>query len=133
MAEEGDGFAAQALEKQAVFIGRGLQMIIAGLAPSVIFIAGEITSAWHRFGPTIEREATENILGGESPRILPSHEGEIARLRGAAALVFQRGGVREKELERQSGVAPVAKPEGTPVPAESGVASSFSPVPAWFE
>lgn len=133
MAEEGDRFAAQALEKQAVYIGRGLQMIIAGLAPSVIFIAGEITSAWHRFGPTIEREATENILGGESPRILPSHEGEIARLRGAAALVFQRGGVREKELERQSGIAPVARLAGSPVPAESGVASSFSPVPAWFE
>jgi len=99
MAEEGDRHAANALEKQARYIGRGLRLIIAGLAPSVILIAGEITSAWHRFGSIIEDEATKNLLGGEAPRILPSHEGEIARLRGAAALVFQRGGLREKELE----------------------------------
>jgi predicted NBD/HSP70 family sugar kinase len=99
IAEEGDPYAAQALEKQARCIGRGLRLVIAGLAPSVILIAGEITSAWHRFGSIIEDEATKSILGGEAPRILPSHEGDIARLRGAAALVFQRGGVREKELE----------------------------------
>jgi predicted NBD/HSP70 family sugar kinase len=133
MAEEGERIAAQALEKQALYIGRGLRLIIAGLAPSVILIAGEITSAWHRFGPTIEKEATENILGGKPPRILPSHEGDIARLRGAAALVFQRGGVREKELEDNPGIAPAGRLAGIPGPAESGVARDFSPVPAWFK
>jgi predicted NBD/HSP70 family sugar kinase len=109
LAEEGDRYAAQALEKQALYIGRGLRLIIAGLAPSVILIAGEITSVWGRFGPIIEKEATEDTLGGEFPRILPSHEGEIARLRGAAALVFQRGGVREEELESNRGSR---QPEG---------------------
>jgi predicted NBD/HSP70 family sugar kinase len=133
MAEEGERIAALALEKQALYIGRGLRLIIAGLAPSVILIAGEITSAWHRFGPTIEKEATENILGGKPPRILPSHEGDIARLRGAAALVFQRGGVREKELEDNPGIAPAGRLAGIPGPAESGVARDFSPVPAWFK
>jgi predicted NBD/HSP70 family sugar kinase len=95
LAEEGDQHAAQALAKQALAIGRGLRLIIAALAPSVILIAGDITSAWHRFGPLIEREVAEWMMGGAGPRILPTHEGEIARLRGAAALVFQRGPLQE--------------------------------------
>lgn len=90
MAEDGNPQAAAALEKQAKQIGRGLGLLIAGLAPSMILIAGEITGAWSRFGPVIEREAAGFTVAGAPPRILPAHEGEIARLRGAAALVFQR-------------------------------------------
>jgi predicted NBD/HSP70 family sugar kinase len=94
-AEEGDPSAVDALAKQAHHIGRGLGPIIAGLSPRVILIAGDITSAWHRFGPTIEKAAAELTLAGAPPQILPTHDGDIARLRGAAALVFQRRFVRE--------------------------------------
>lgn len=90
LAEEGNKSAEQALAKQATFLGKGLRLIIAGLSPSLILIAGDVTSAWHRFGPIIEQEAKALTLAGTAPRILPTHEGEIARLRGAAALVFQR-------------------------------------------
>jgi len=90
LAEEGDQYAAQALAKQALYVGRGLQLIVAALSPSLILIAGDIMPAWHRFGPLIEQEAAKDVLGGALPQILPTHEGEIARLRGAAALVFQR-------------------------------------------
>jgi predicted NBD/HSP70 family sugar kinase len=93
-AEDGDSAAAQALTQQAMWIGRGLRMIIASVSPSTILIAGELTAAWHRFGPVIEKEASDLTLAGSSPTIRPSHEGEIARLRGAAALVFQRGARR---------------------------------------
>ncbi len=99
LADEGDQFAVQALEKQALYIGRGLQLIIAALSPSLILISGDITSAWHRFGPAIENEMAKLTLGETLPRILPTHEGEIARLRGAAALVFQRGAVLEHQDE----------------------------------
>jgi len=90
LAEEGNAAAAQALVKQATWIGRGLRMIIAALSPSTILITGDVSAAWHRFGPIIEREAAALVLAGDPPRIRPGHEGEIARLRGAAALVFQR-------------------------------------------
>ena len=99
LSEEGDPFAVQALEKQALYIGRGLQSIIAALSPSVILVAGDITSAWHRFGPAIKKEAARFPLGESLPQILPTHEGEIARLRGAAALVFQRRAGQEQKLE----------------------------------
>ena len=95
LAEEGDQHAAEALAKQALYIGRGLQLIVAALSPRLILIAGDIMSAWHRFGPVIEKEAKQHVLGGALPQILPTHEGEIARLRGAAALVFQRRSERE--------------------------------------
>jgi predicted NBD/HSP70 family sugar kinase len=101
LADEGDSFAEQALAKQAVSIGRGLQMIITALSPSLIMIAGDITPAWHRFGPAIESEASKLSLGGTLPRILPTHEGELARLRGAAALVFQRWTGREQKEAAQ--------------------------------
>jgi len=94
-AEEGDQSAIKALAKQALYVGRGLGPIIAGLSPRVIFIAGDITSAWHRFGTIIEDEAAKLTLAGPPPQILPTHDGDIARLRGAAALVFQRRFVRE--------------------------------------
>jgi predicted NBD/HSP70 family sugar kinase len=95
-AEEGDQFAVQALAKQAMYIGRGLGPIIAGLSPSLILVAGDITSAWHRFGAAIEKEAAALTLVGTPPQILPTHDGDIERLRGAAALVFQRRSAREQ-------------------------------------
>jgi len=93
-AEDGDSAAAQALTKQATWIGRGLRMIIASVSPSTILIAGDLTAAWHRYGPVLEKEATDLTLAGSPPLIRPTQEGEIARLRGAAALVFQRGARR---------------------------------------
>ena len=90
LAEEGSKDAQEALERQAQYIARGLRIIIASLSPAMILIAGEITSAWHRFERIIEKEVKSYVLAGAAPRIIPTHEGEIARLRGAAALVFQR-------------------------------------------
>ncbi|HTX75805.1 MAG TPA: ROK family transcriptional regulator [Terracidiphilus sp.] len=106
LAEEGNASAAQALTKQAQAIGRGLRMIIAGLSPSTILIAGDVTSAWHRYGPAIEKEVAELTLAGPPPLIRPTHESEIARLRGAAALVFQRRPSREGAAQGRREPAP---------------------------
>jgi predicted NBD/HSP70 family sugar kinase len=89
-AEGGDEHAAEALAKQANFVGQGLRLIMAGLAPEVILIAGDVTSAWRRFAPIIEAQMTAFTFAGSAPRLLPTHEGEVARLRGAAALMMQQ-------------------------------------------
>ncbi|HZD50816.1 MAG TPA: ROK family protein, partial [Silvibacterium sp.] len=89
-AEEGDPHAIEALRRQAAAIGRGMRLIVAGLSPEVILVAGDVTSAWHRFGPIIEEQMADLTLAGSPPRLMPTHEGEVARLRGAAALVLQR-------------------------------------------
>jgi len=90
LAEMGDHAAARALEQQAMWIGRGLRILIAGISPSTILIAGEITPVWHRYAPIIEKEVAALTLAGVPPKVRPVREGDAARLRGAAALVFQQ-------------------------------------------
>lgn len=96
LAEEGDAHAIAALEKQAVYIGRGLRLVTAALSPEVILVAGDVTSAWGRFAPIIEKELAGLTLSGKPPRLMPTHEGEAARLRGAAAMLLQRHSLRNQ-------------------------------------
>lgn len=93
LAEEGNPHALEALKTQARYIGKGLRMIMAALSPEVILVAGDVTSAWRRFAPTIEAELAASSLVGKPPRLVPTHEGDVARLRGAAALLLQRHSV----------------------------------------
>jgi predicted NBD/HSP70 family sugar kinase len=90
-ADRGDVRAAQALEKMADYLGRGMRMIVAGLAPERIVVVGDLTRSWHRFGPVIETEVQRQVLpGGCPPRLVPAHEDGRARLRGTVALVLQK-------------------------------------------
>ena len=87
--EDGNRFAEEAIERQAYYIGYGMRLIIASLAPSIIYIAGDVTSAWHRYQPLIQEAISDLTIAGEPPRLVPTRDGDLARLRGAAALVFQ--------------------------------------------
>ncbi len=90
MAQADDKNAILALEKMSSFLGRGLRMIASALAPSEIIIVGDITSAWHLFGPKIEAELKHNAFS-KAPKLRPSFEGNTARLRSAVALVMNQG------------------------------------------
>lgn len=85
-----DRCAIAALERQSEEIGRGLRMVIAALSPEAILFAGDITTFWHIARPIIERECQDGLLTGEPPRLLSIGDGELALLRGAAAVVLQR-------------------------------------------
>lgn len=98
LADQGNTCAARALEKMAHYLGRGMRMIVAGLAPERIILIGDLTRSWHRFGPVIEQEVQAQVLpGGVAPRLVPVHEDGMARLRGTVALVLQKhfGAVHE--------------------------------------
>ena len=91
LADEGDTRAVRALERMAHYLGRGMRMIVAGLAPERIILVGDLTRSWHRFGPVIEAEVQAQVLrGGCPPRLIPAYEDGMARLRGTVALVLQR-------------------------------------------
>ncbi len=90
LADQGDALALQALEQQAVWIGRGLRMITAALSPELILFAGDITACWARSGAIVTRETHNRMLTGTPPELIAIGDGEQARLRGAAALVLQR-------------------------------------------
>ncbi|HEV2446841.1 MAG TPA: ROK family protein, partial [Candidatus Sulfopaludibacter sp.] len=90
-AEQGDAKAAAALETMAHYAGRGLRMVVAGLAPERVIVVGDLTRSWHRFGPIIEAEVQAQVLpGGAVPRVIPAYEDGMARLRGTVALVLQK-------------------------------------------
>lgn len=98
LAAQGDARASKALDTQAYYLGRGLRMIVAGLAPERIIFIGDLTRSWDRFGPRIEAEVSAQVLpGGTAPNLIPAHEDGMARLRGTIALVLQKhfGGARE--------------------------------------
>jgi predicted NBD/HSP70 family sugar kinase len=90
-ADQGDSLAAQALDRMAQSLGRGMRMVVAGLDPEEILVVGDLTRSWNRFGPVIAVEVQSQVLaGGRAPRIVPVHEGGMARLRGTVALVLQK-------------------------------------------
>jgi len=90
LANADDALALKALDKMAHAIGRGMKMIVTGLAPEEIVVVGEFTSQWHRFGPAIEAEVASAVLVGKPPRVRPAVEPGMARLRGTVALVLQK-------------------------------------------
>jgi predicted NBD/HSP70 family sugar kinase len=91
LADEGDACATQAIEKMAHYLGRGMRMIVAGLAPECIVLVGDFTQSWQRFGSIIEAEIHEQTLPGATPaKIVAAHEHGMARLRGTVALVLQK-------------------------------------------
>ena len=120
LAGEDEPKAVAALTRQAEAIGRGLRLISATLAPEVILIAGDIVSAWARFGPLIEQAFSGVVLAGLKPRLMPTHEAELARLRGAAIVVLQR---RSSHREEPVVVARNAEP-GTAATATKGSGSA---------
>jgi hypothetical protein len=72
-------------------IGRGMRVIVAGLAPAEIVVVGEFTRHWAQLGPIIEAEVAGAALVGMAPRVRPAEaDPRVARLRGTVALVLQK-------------------------------------------
>ena len=90
LAEQGDSRALEALDKMAEYLGRGIAMLITGLAPEAIVIVGEVTRVWDRVGPVVNRVVKKRSTTHASARILTSGLVEQPRLRGIIALVLQK-------------------------------------------
>ena len=87
---DGDLNATAALEQQARAVGQGMHLLNAVLSPDLVLIVCDIAAFPEMFLPTIERECRAGLTAGEGPRLLPVGDGEVARLRGAAAVALQR-------------------------------------------
>jgi len=87
LAQGGDRKATDAVEQMSRYLGRGMRMIASALAPHEIIVVGDITMAWHIFGPVVEEEFRKNSLS-RGPILRPAFEANVARLRSAVALVW---------------------------------------------
>ena len=90
LALDGDQSANKALEKQALAIGQGLHLLNAVLSPDLILIASDVTVFSEMYMAIIERECRAGLMAGEGPRLMVIGDGEVTRLRGAAAVALQR-------------------------------------------
>ena len=87
---DGDARAGHVLDRMAHYLGVGLAGLAVGLAPEVVVVVGDITTAWDRVGPTIEREFRARALPGTRTQIVCSDGAMQPRLRGAVTLVVQQ-------------------------------------------
>jgi predicted NBD/HSP70 family sugar kinase len=90
LADAGDARAVGTVERMAHYLGVGLAPVITGLAPQVVVIVGEVTAAWNRVGPIVERIVRERTLPTVEPQIVPTDPATQPRLRGAVTLVVQQ-------------------------------------------
>jgi predicted NBD/HSP70 family sugar kinase len=90
LAKGGDPRAVETLERMAQFLGAGLATIVTGLAPQLIVVIGEVTSAWDRVGPIVKDVLGRRALGETPTRIVPTDHTTQPRLRGAVTLVIQQ-------------------------------------------
>ncbi len=88
--EQGDTKAREAVNRMAQQLGRGIALLITGLAPDVIVVIGEITRAWPQVGPIIAESVKRNSFTRAETRIVPSDPSSQPRLRGTIALVLQK-------------------------------------------
>jgi len=98
-ARGGEIQALRAIDKMAGALARGLAIINAGLAPEVILIVGDCTALWPRICPILESHLIGKSFTARTPRVVAAMEGDMARLRGAAALVLHKVLFRRAELQ----------------------------------
>ncbi|HTV41603.1 MAG TPA: ROK family protein [Candidatus Sulfotelmatobacter sp.] len=82
--------AKKALERMAEYLGKGIAMLVAGLAPDVIVIVGDITQVWNQAGPIVTDIVRRRASTHPSVKITASGNASQPRLRGSVALVLQR-------------------------------------------
>lgn len=86
-ANAGEHAAVDALCAVAEQLGRGMQMVVAALAPEEIVVVGDITGAWACIGPVVERELRTHPLT-QTVLLRPGFDSATARLRSALPLVM---------------------------------------------
>jgi len=78
-----------ALARMGRFLGIGLAALATGLAPELIVVVGDVTSAWNRVGPCAMEEVRRLSLPGSNTRIVVRERATQPRLRGAVTLIVQ--------------------------------------------
>jgi predicted NBD/HSP70 family sugar kinase len=113
LALAGDLRALRSIDKMMTCLARGLSMLVAGLSPEVVIIAGDCTALWPRICPLIESQLIARSFTARTPRLVAAMDGDAARLRGAAALVlhkvlFMRADFAPRQIRRLDAATPAA-------------------------
>lgn len=89
LAKREDPHACKVLENMARYLGRGIAMLVAGLAPEIIVIVGDVTQVWDKVRPTIAEVVRRQASTHPAVKIIASGITSQPRLSGIIALVLQ--------------------------------------------
>ena len=81
--------AVEVLTRVGVELGRGIRLLLSGLAPREIVVVGDIARVWRLVGPLVESEMRQGFLT-QLPLVRCTGDGNEARLRGAVALILSK-------------------------------------------
>ena len=84
---DGEAAAIEAITRVAVQLGRGIRILLSGIAPAEIVIVGELAAVWALARNVMELEMHHNALV-KLPSLRCTEDGDGSRLRAAAALVL---------------------------------------------
>lgn len=91
LAENGDGFATEALKTTAQFLGIGISNLIVGLSPQAVIVSGNISKAWNLIESELYSMAERSVRKGLAKTvIMASSLGEEPTLIGSLSLVLAR-------------------------------------------
>ncbi len=90
LAEQNDPKAVAAIREMAHYLGKGIALLVTGLAPDVIVVVGEITRLWQQVGPIISETIQSRSHTHAATRIVPTDPVTQPRLRGTIALILQK-------------------------------------------
>ncbi len=96
----GDVRALRSIDKMTMYLARGLSMLAAGLSPEVIIVVGDCTALWPRISPQLENQLIAKSFTPHTPRLAAAMDGDLARLRGAAALVLHKVLFMQSDFEK---------------------------------
>jgi predicted NBD/HSP70 family sugar kinase len=88
--EQGDPKAEGAITQMADYLGRGIAVLVTGLAPDVIVVIGEITRAWSRISSVIEEAISRHSFTRAGTKVVHANPSSQPRLRGTIAVVLQK-------------------------------------------
>ncbi|HTR43702.1 MAG TPA: ROK family transcriptional regulator [Pseudomonadales bacterium] len=89
-AQQGEPLAWQTLERMAKYLGKGIAMLVMGLAPDVIVIVGDIAHVWEKISPMVGGVVQQWASTHPAVKITASGPASQPRLRGIVALVLQK-------------------------------------------
>ena len=90
LTDQGDRKALEAIQRMAEYLGRGIALLVTGLAPEVIVVIGEVNRVWNLVGPIIDETVKRHSFSGAATQIVSSDASSQPRLRGTIALVLQK-------------------------------------------
>src|SRR5579862_2808622 len=91
LAFQKDPTAWKALDRMAEYLGKGIAMLVTGLAPDAVVIVGDVIHVWDRMNPIVMKVIQQRASTHPAVRIMASGStSQQPRLSGIIALVLQK-------------------------------------------